>query len=294
MAQDLLAQQQSATPRFCAVLRAVDTGRIASIGTVLRIVNVEEQYEYGTSKISRILLTCQAENLAEIRHVTNGAKWSEKRLVRSDEYLLAQVRPLVDDSSSDDDPIGIKDRYEEKLSALMKDFQAVKTMYQLNLGGKDFPPGMVTKLGDAIQDAKQLSNNNDNEEMNAKSQRYNVKETLWRIAEEWQSICYTLRQGQQSLLSAERNERMIDAACAKGGPLKLPIHMEDLEPDDRRVIQLMETQAQRRHIELGMDPVLDFQVLISLDSLEDRLDWLSHMIVRERQRLEEVASRQYA
>jgi hypothetical protein len=56
----------------------------------------------------------------------------------------------------------------------------------------------------------------------------------------------------------------------------------------------MESQAQGRHVQQNMDPILDFQVFISLDGAEKRLDWLSRMIVRERQRLEEVTARQYA
>jgi hypothetical protein len=63
-------------------------------------------------------------------------------------------------------------------------------MYQLNLGGEDYPPGMITQLGDAIQDIGQLINNNDGNDND-------INEALWKVAQEWQSICYTLRQGQQ-------------------------------------------------------------------------------------------------
>jgi hypothetical protein len=51
------------------------------------------------------------------------------------------------------------------------------------------------------------------------------------------------------MLSTERNERMVEAQCAKGGPVKPPIHMLDLKPEERQEIQRMEIEAQRRHID---------------------------------------------
>ncbi|KAL3906182.1 MAG: hypothetical protein SGILL_009375 [Bacillariaceae sp.] len=285
MAQDLLlpsSDDDDDPPRFCAVLRAMDTGRIASIGTIMRIVDAEEQLHYGTEDIARIRLTCQAEGLVEIRGIENGAGWSEKRLTKSSEYLLARVRPTTKEDDTDDVTV-----LSEKLQALVKELRTIKTMYQLDLGAEDYPPGSLPKIGEAIQDDCIA-------DTEGSSSMTELDDAFWRLAQEWQSVCYTLRQGQQSLLSAERNERMVDAACKKGGPLKLPIHMSDLEADERQEIQRMEMEAQERHIELGIDPVLDFQVLVSLPSLDERIDWLGKIMSREQKRLAEVASLQYS
>lgn len=310
MAQDLLQLQQqllgdSSTGkkkddgpplRFCAVLRAMDTGRIASVGTIMRILEAEEQWHYGTTEqqhdnIARIRLTCQAEELVEICRVENGDGWSTKRLMKSKEYLRATVRPLpfAADTTLLTSPTTRTDSsFLEKLDALSNNLKMIKTMYQLDLGSEDFPPGTLPKLGEAMQGINSSLESTDDDDSEVELKKF------WLLAQEWQSVCYTLRQGQQSLLSAERNERMVEAACAKGGPLQLPIHMEDLEPDDRKEIQRLEQQLQQRHVELGLDPVLDFQVLLSLDDTSQRIQWLDHLMARERQRLERVVSLQYA
>ncbi|KAL3904523.1 MAG: hypothetical protein SGILL_010032 [Bacillariaceae sp.] len=282
MAQDLLrkAKDNDNPPRFCAVLRAMDSGRIASVGTIMRIVDAEEQFHYGTDEIARIKLTCYAEELVEICSVKNGADWSQKRLTKSSDYLEAKVRPTVGGNDPSDETLETS-AVREQLWGLVKDLRTIKTMYQLDLGAKDFPPESLPKIGDAIQD-------------DCIGSAEDLESSFWRLAQEWQSVCYTLRQGQQSMLSAERNERMVEAACAKGGPLKLPIQMSDLEPEERQEIQRMEMEAQDRHVELGIDPVLDFQVLVSLPSLGERIDWLGKMMTREKRRLTEAASLQYS
>jgi hypothetical protein len=272
--------------KFCVVLRAMDTGRIASIGTVMSIVDAEKQFHYGTNDTARIRLNCHGEQLVEICHIENGEQWGTKRLMKSQDYLRAKVKPIHFMNAST--TTERREDFTEKLLSLSKDLRTIKTMYQLDLGSqKDFPPRTLPKLGDAIQD---IAIKLDQDEMDSDAILIELERIFWRFAQEWQSICYTLRQGQEALLSAERNELMVEAACAKGGPLNLPIHIEDLEPQDRRQIQLLELQAQKRHIELGIDPVLDFQVLISLPDLEQRISWLGRMVTRERQRLSEFAS----
>jgi hypothetical protein len=285
MARDLLQKlSDDNPPNFCVVLRAIDTGRIASIGTIMRIVDAEEQFHYGSEDIARIKLTCYAEQLVTICSVENGTDWSKKRLTKSSEYLKATVRPLPEiDNREEDEHVKMK----QKLWGLVKNLQTIKTMYQLDLGANSFPPGSLPKIGDAIQD---------NCIGFAKDEFYmeDLETSFWRFAQEWQSVCYTLCQGQQNMLSAERNERMVEAQCAKGGPLKLPIHISDLEPEERQEIQRLEMEAQKRHIELGIDPILDFQVLMNLPNLNERIKWLSTIMRREQQRLAEAALLQYS
>jgi hypothetical protein len=53
-------------------------------------------------------------------------------------------------------------------------------------------------------------------------------------------------------------------------------------------------EAQKRHIELGIDPILDFQVLMNLPNLNERIKWLSTIMRRGQQRLAEAALLQYS
>lgn len=93
-------------------------------------------------------------------------------------------------------------------------------------------------------------------------------------------------------LAANRNEQMVAAVLAqnngRGQPLQLPIHLEDLEPSNRRLIQEMEWQAQTNWLQLQLDPCIDFQVLLALPTLRDRVEYLAGMVRRERIRLEHL------
>jgi hypothetical protein len=113
---------------------------------------------------------------------------------------------------------------------------------------------------------------------------------FWKAAQVWQTLCYTVREGRQINLSADRNELMVAAASTKGGPLKLPIHAEDLSPAVRFQLHEMEREAQSDFVKLGLDPCLDFQVMIGMSYSKDRLEFLSRMIARERRRLEALPS----
>lgn len=275
--------------RFCAVLRSMDKGQIASVGTILYILEAEEQTQYGSDDVARIRLTCRAEGLVEIAQIMNPDAFSrERRLRRSKEYLQARVRPIsvANNDRPSEENASICDASITMLHDLQRDFRLIKTMYQLELGADDFPPGMLSRLGDAIQ-VEDLSLPADGKYETSRDDK--IDSLHWNLAQEWQSICMTLRQGQQALLATERNERMIDAATAKGGPLKLPIHMGDLEPEARMGIQLLEDEAQTKHVLMGMDAILDFQVLISVSSMYDRIKWLALLISRERKRLEDIA-----
>lgn len=268
MALDLLSEAPE-NRRFCVVLRAMDTGRIASIGTILRIVDADIQKNFG-DEILRIRLTCQSEGLAEITEVENGNGWREKRLLRSDEYLRARLRPL-DTTESD------KNDWQDAYRAITKDLRTIKLIYHLQLGSEDYPPDTLLRLGNEIRDFPELPAGSGDA-------------LLWELSQEWQSVCMTLRQGRQALLATERNEKMVEAACAYGGPLKLPIHMEDLDPKSRLLVQELDQDFQYEHEESGMDPILDFQVLIGLGTTNRRFSFLQKLVARERLRLESIAS----
>ena len=289
MALDLLSQTDQ-PPRFCVVLRAIDTGRIASIGNILRIVDADIQkisthngndsdsYDVDDiDKIIRIRLACQSEGLVEILEVENGSGWGEKRLLRSDEYLQALLRPIL---TENDEEHETNSDWQAAYTRIRQDLRTIKLIYQLELGSEEYPPDTLKRLGNEIQDFPDLEDCNETADI-----------LLWKLAQEWQSVCMTLRQGRQALLATERNERMVEAACSYGGPLKLPIHLSDLDPKSRQEIQDLDYDFQLEHEESGMDPTLDFQVLIGLGSTDRRFDFLAKLVARERMRLEMVASK---
>lgn len=265
MAQDLLQQE---SPLFCVTLRAMDTGRVAHIGTLMRILDADEQYV--DDRLVRIRLTCRPEQLVQISEILNGEAFSlQNRLQKSSEYLQARVHPLEEIMDS-------RDGWDyEIVQTMIDNFNMIKTIYQLQIGGADFPPSTLFQLGNAMSTWD--------------TSTFSSSSTFWQAAQEWQSICYTIRQGRQAMLSIHRNELMVEAAAALG-PLKLPIHLEDLPPTVQRQVQMMEVEFQKQFLELGMDPCLDFQALISLPDTRKRVLCLSHWIARERRRLEVVAT----
>ena len=276
MALDLIETEVATNkpPDFCTVLVAADTGRIASVGTVMTIVDYEIQKDYDSpSRVSRIKLICQAQGICDISDIVNpGAFSKENRIRRSPEYLRSKVlrRPMAPTLTKSD-----AGSSQELLSEqLVDDFSMLQLMYQLDIGMPDeaLPPGALQQLGNAMPSWKDYTS-----------------EQFWNAAQDWQSLCYTIRQGYQSMLNTERNEQMIAAATAKGGPLKLPIHLGDLDPEVRRQIQEMENETYGDYLKLGLEPCLDFQALISLSNRQDQIAFLSQMISKEKRRVEAAA-----
>lgn len=249
--------------RFCVVLSALDTGRIASVGTIFRIVRMDLQNDPASGELARVLLTCQAEELVDIQKINNPkvAQW-ENRLNRSDEYLIATVcpRPDVMWNTSDVQQISMLD-----------DYNAVSQMYQRGVETDDLPPFSRERLEDILPPLLEGTLDATN---------------FWQIAQDWQSLCYTVREGHQIAMVSDRNELLIDAAMRKGGPLNLPVHVEDLLLKDRQKVQELEVQAQQRWLSRNLDPSIDFQVLLSLNTYKERLEYFASMIQRERKRLE--------
>lgn len=280
MALDLL--ESSSSPRFCVVLRTMDTGRIASVGNIFKIIDADIQKmpastpeEEEEESIARIRLACQSEGLVFIRGIENGSSWKSNRLMQSKEYLKAKVKH----QKAADSDVGFN--WIDTYNTIREDLRTIKVIYQLQLGAEEYPPGTLLRLGDEIRDFPELNEDDASHTPDA---------LLWDLAGEWQSVCMTLRQGTQAILATDRNEKMVAAVCANGGPLKLPIHLSDLDPEARKKVQQLDQTAQEKHEVSGMDPVLDFQVLIALPTTERRFDFLARLVKRERLRLENIAS----
>ena len=272
MALDL---NQTLPKLFCVTVVAADTGRIAKWGTLLRIQDLEARYANPSdhhSTLRQITVYCQAEGIVELCDIQNPVSRQQK-LLRSSEYLTGRVKLRRSNSGSS------CSTSKETAKQICQDWNMVKTLYELGIGGgsrgaDDMPPKALPNLASAMLTwtEEDISITN-----------------FWHLAQVWQSVCLTIREGRQQLLNSDRNELMVASVVKKGGALKLPIHMEDLDPHDRRMIQDLEIQAQRNFLDLQMDPCLDFLAMMSLGSDQERFQWLGHLISRERQRLEKAA-----
>jgi Lon protease-like protein len=261
-----MAQDLHQGGRFCVTLAATDTGRLASVGTVMRILELEPHEREG--QVKRIIIKCRAEELVDIEGIINPeAADREHRLRHPKDYLKAKVRRRVIEPT----PL---EECEEIISNIIEDYNYVRATYLDGVGASDLPPFALEHLAQALP----AWNAND----------LTTDSGFWEAALVWQTLAYTVREGRQMILSADRNELMVAAASAKG-PLKLPIHVSDLSPTDRFRLQELERQAQSDFLKMGLDPCLDFQVMLAMDDFKNRLKSLSKLISRERRRLEELA-----
>jgi hypothetical protein len=291
MALDLekkAADCDNGDPRFfCVVLRAVDTGRIARVGTVMRVVDMEKQHsvlaaERGEGdddpRLVRVVVTCQAqrETVDLVRIVNPEAASPESRIRRSSEYLRAIVRSRRDDSGREGG-----EKCSSALEALCQraseEYGRVRIMYIAGVNNeKDLiglPPFALEKLPEALP---ALSPDN-----------FTSPELFWRATSVWQTLCNTVREGRQMTLAADRDELLVAAALQKGGPLRLPVDLEDVSPEERRKVTELEASAHREWLRMKLDPCLDFQVLLTMNDHTSRVAYFTSMVRRERIRLEE-------
>ena len=314
-------------PLLCVVLQAKDTGRIASVGTVVRIVHLDKELKYDrrttttttrssdddddddggippqdlfhpTSTSSddyrRIVVTCVPVGIAtNITVVNPQASTREHRLRYPNDYLSAMIeyQDLSSSSSSMSEVCDDSDELSKMKSIsrqIRNDLNAVLTMYRSNpIVTRNWPPIMISRI-------QSMSNFDDFESLirnpNDDDDDSGVLTTteFWSVVQLWQTLCETIRMVYETTLTAERNEYMVNAAIqnGNGGPLQLPIHLEDLIPTDRRHVEQMERTAQQDWQQLQLEPCIDFQILLSLRHDHDRFDYLSQMIAQERQRLE--------
>lgn len=249
---------------FCVVLMALDTGRVASTGTLMQLESIDIQTSpISPDEIQRIVVTCRPQAVVDIVYITNPQSMTlEKRLRKSKEYLEAHVKLR---SVRDDVHIN------RKVDSLRTNYCAVRDLYRQESTIKDLPPFAQAKLKELLPDRRMEGSSFD-----------------WCLAQDWQTLCYTVREGRQIALVSDRNEFMVQTKIKQGGPLQLPIHISDLDPTARQNVQLMEQTAQVDWLSIKLDPAIDFQVLLQMESLDDQLEYLSFMIERERIRLENV------
>ena len=278
MTIDLMEIPDPADRLFCVVLSATDTGKVANIGTLLRLVDIDpHESPDEPGKYVRVRVACQTEGLVRISNIVNPqAAAQEQRIRRSSEYLCAQIQPILTSESSNWSLLE-DSSLQYMIAQIVDDYKTIKLMYQLGIWSHKLPPNAMESLASGMPD------------WTVSHELFGTEALLWTRIQEWQAVCYTIREGQQSILAADRNELLVEAASAMGGPLKLPIHPEDVRPEDRKRLEKLELQAQEDYWDLGLDPLLDFQVLLSLQDVGERLQFFSKMIKRERSRMEIVA-----
>ena len=268
MAFDLKRQmKEEGSARFCTVLRANDTGRIATVGTIMRIVDLDEQYLWDGTTLARIVLKCIPEERVEIINVLNPKAWSrENRLRRSDEYLTANVSTIT--SSSID--LEKSDGLNSEAMKILNEYEVIKRIYETDArASHDFPPFAL----EAISSLPHMDPIIDDE-------------SFWSAIHLWQKICFTVKEARRVNLQAIIHEKTISAAIEKGGPLNLPIHREDLPSNVRIELNQLESDAARDFIEIGIEPCLGIQHLLATRNFSDRIILFKEMVRAERIRLE--------
>jgi hypothetical protein len=273
---------------FCTVLRAADTGCIASVGTLMRVNTLTPEMAPSALRLSdptelqriqRILVTCVPVATVRIVGLENPlVSTLEYRLQHPTEYLRAIICQRWEHSSVaiTADNVDCTVTADATYSAIADDYTAIRMLYIDCVGIEGLPRYSVAQLSDALRPISAF--------------RLDDASDFWRFATLWQRLCETVREGHSQMLVANRNELLVEAAIRKGGPLQLPVHVEGLLLSDRRRVQALELEAQHAWRDVQLDPCLDFQVLLSLSTQLARLRYLSMMIRRERCRVTAIAS----
>lgn len=301
-----LEEQPESDRYFCVVLRAIDTGRWAPVGTLMKLVHAYREYipTFSSSlsseqplNIRRIVVTGTPVAIVDLVRIDNPhAVPLEYRLQNPNKYLSGIVRwrqtssslGRPDTNAHDDDDHG--DEHQNFIPTslcerIQTDYNCVRDIYIQGSMDTDtlFPEfSHFNNKPSAFQMLPPIVN----AEEGSRHPLASVTE-FWKIADAWQTLCETLRECFQMSLNTERNEQLVEAAMrSKPGPLQLPISMDDLLPPDRQRIQKLEQDFQQQWRAIQMDPCLDFQVLLQEQNHGKRLEYFGEMIARERDRLE--------
>lgn len=266
---------------FINTLLTKDTNRLATIGTLMEVIDMEEvKNSYG--ELLRIRVECKARGLVKILGVEKQNEF---------EYMVGRVEILEQyglESLSNDIPSELTALHipSSPVEKIVEDYTAIRDLYMDadGVASRELPPFARDKV------QTHLSTFTLEDLLNPR--------TFWNVAECWQMLCNTVREARRSNLQSDMNEIMIESEIKKGGMLKLPIKREKLGPDVQHVLNKLEEEACDEFHSLGMDPCLNFQILIGMregysgdtDSLNEyqiqRLLYLGKLISRERRRVE--------
>jgi len=233
---------------FCAVLRVKDTGRMATVGTMMEIVSTKmDKNPYG--EIVRITMECNALEAVNLASICNpqSAEWLP-RFHKSTEYLRARV------CSRPDIPMA------PVPSDVQEDYATVRDQYLAGLANEDIPYDSLVGFADLPH----------------------ILANYTQATDLWQSICHTVCTGHDINLACRRNEFLCQNAFRPGQIRNLPVYPDDLNATAQQELKRIEQQAQTDWLAIDMDPVVDFQRLLERPSWKQ----LGRMMRRERERLE--------
>ncbi|KAL7548634.1 hypothetical protein ACHAWF_011903 [Thalassiosira exigua] len=254
---------------FCASLRARDTSRIASVGTVMHLIDTEDRSISGARvwpgnilpTINRVVANCRAVGVVDIISI-------EEQDYNDEDYLVAKVRlrklPIESKSGS------YATTESEKL---IGNYNKVKSTYidSQSLASNELPKFARNAI-------KTLPTFNTEDVVDVRK--------FWTVVETWQMLCNTIRQSKQTRLQNIINELSVSVAMKSKGPLELPVKRKTLPLNIQRQLEEMERSAAQDFIELGMDPILNFQEILAIKGHWDRVEKLAWMVQIECRRLE--------
>ncbi|KAK1743419.1 hypothetical protein QTG54_006040 [Skeletonema marinoi] len=270
MASDLVAGKWGDRSLFCVTLRARDTNRLASVGTLMRLIDTEDRSISGARTwpgdilptLNRVVVTCQAVGIVDFVNVENGYNLAES------EYRIANVRLR---SFTNEATKGKTEEMDSITNQIVTDYQKVRSTYinSQSLASNELPK-FARKAVHELPDLTTL-----NDELD-----------YWKLVDTWQVLCNTIRQAKQTQLQGVINEISVQVAMEAKGPLELPVKRRNLPENVQKQLEEMEQSAAADYVELGMEPILDFQEILSMNESLDRVRKLAAMIKRERARLE--------
>ena len=215
--------------------------------------------------LNRVVANCRAVGVADVLSI-------EECGYKDDDYLVAKVivrdndRQAMTESESDD-------QLDSVARQMIFDYQTVRSIYinSQSLASNELPPfarsavkTLPTFDDDIIHDETKF----------------------WNMVETWQMLCNTIRQSKRSKLQSIVNELSVTVAMQAEGPLELPVKRKNLPLSVQKQLEDIEQSASRDFMELGMEPVLDFQEILNMRRHMDKVEKLASMIQRERSRLE--------
>lgn len=220
--------------------------------------------------LNRVVANCRAVGLVDILSI-------EQRECKEDEYLIATVKFHISPSKDGDGNRATNgestDQQDSLARQVVEDYQTVRSIYinSQSLASNELPKFARSAVQTLpIFDANVVSDESE----------------FWKLVETWQMLCNTIRQSKRTSLQSIVNEISVTIAMQAKGPLELPVKRKNLPVEVVRQLEDMEEKAAQDFILLGMDPVMDFQEIISMQNHADRVEKLATMVRRERQRLE--------
>lgn len=220
---------------------------------------------------AKIVVTCKAVGIASVVSIDNPQVWDDG--YEGGEYLIANVN-IRSDSITEYESDLTSEKHASLANQLISNYQSVKNIYSssTSIASNELPPYAIS----AIQSIPNFTISDITD-----------SNKFWSFIDTWQTICNTLRQAKRNALSSAVNEMSVDLAMEFiDGPLELPVKRHKLPKSAQWKLNEMEQRAYRDYLAMGMEPVLDFQILIEMNDHWDRVEKVAKMVKGELERLD--------